>query len=174
MTDTDFYFGKIVKTHGLSGELTIRIDDDNVDFDSGLKYFLFDIQGAKIPFVVDKWGLHDNKIFVSFHDINTIEKARVYVGKSVYLPISMRPQLAEGEFFMSDLIGFTVIDKNHGELGKITDVIENTMQAIMSIDVEGKEVLIPYHDDFIEELDFEGKTLRLVAPDGLIDMYLNA
>ena len=80
-----------------------RHDDDNVDFDSELKYFLFDIQGAKIPFVVDKWGLHDNKIFVSFHDINTIEKARVYVGKSVYLPISMRPQLAEGEFFMSAL-----------------------------------------------------------------------
>ena len=168
-----FYFGKIVKTHGLKGEVTLRVDDDNVDYGDGLKYVMLDVEGAKIPYFITKCVLQDKKIFASFSDFDTLEKAEALVGKSVYLPLSMRPELEDGEILVEDLKGFEVIDSVKGNIGEITGVMENPTQCVLQILMNGKEILIPFHDDLVEELDIEAKTLRINAPEGLIDMYLD-
>lgn len=168
-----FYFGKIVKTHGLKGEVTLRVDDDNVDYGDGLKYVMFDVNGAKIPYFITNCVLQDKKIFVSFSDFDTLEKAETLIGKSVFLPSSMRPELEDGEILVEDLKGFEVIDSVKGNIGKINDVMENPTQCVLQILVNGKEVLIPFHDDLVEELDVEAGILKINAPEGLIDMYLD-
>ena len=41
--DSCFYVGRIVKTHGIKGEVTLRIDNDDFDDIEALNYFLLDI-----------------------------------------------------------------------------------------------------------------------------------
>ena len=51
--DKCFYIGKIVKTHGLKGEVTLRIDNEQFDEIEELNYFLLDINDKLIPFFIE-------------------------------------------------------------------------------------------------------------------------
>ena len=47
------------------------------------------------------------------------------------------------------------------------------IQAVIQVMKDGKEILIPIHDDIIKKVDKKAKVLTVKAPEGLIDMYLN-
>lgn len=170
--DDSFYFGRIVKTHGLKGEITIRIDDDRINPEAELKYFLVEINGKKVPYFVESVVYHSNKLYVSVQDIKTLEAASNLVGKDVFLSNDMRPQLDEGEFTYDEIIGFKLIDEKKGELGEVSDVIEYPTQSVIQVFVNGKEVLIPFHEDIVKSVDKEAKSLTVSLPEGLVEMYL--
>ena len=67
-------------------------------------------------------------------------------------------------------IGYTVIDERHGELGKITDVDETTINVLLQIDHHGNELLLPAAEELITTADHENKTLRVSVPEGLLDL----
>ena len=84
----------------------------------------------------------------------------------------MMPQLAEDEFYYQEIIGFKLIDVAKGEIGEISNVLEYPTQAVIQVMKDGKEILIPIHDDIIQKVNKKAKTLTVKAPEGLIDMYL--
>jgi 16S rRNA processing protein RimM len=51
-------------------------------------------------------------------------------------------------------------------------VNEQTAQALFVINNNGKQVLIPIHDEIIKKVDRENKIIFIKAPEGLIDLYL--
>ena len=52
-------------------------------------------------------------------------------------------------------------------------MLEYPTQAVIQVMHDGKEILIPIHDDIIQKVNKKAKTLNINAPEGLIDMYLN-
>ena len=170
--DTCFYVGKIVKTHGLKGEVTLRIDNEQFDEIEELNYFLLDINDKLIPYFVENITFHSNKSFVLFQDLKTLETANQLVGKSVYLPLDLLPEKDGNDFYSHEVVDFLVIDEEKGELGKVQEIIEYPTQSLIQILINGKEVLIPIHDDIIQDVNREEKKIYIKAPNGLIDMYL--
>ena len=65
-----------------------------------------------------------------------------------------------------------IIDKIKGNIGICKDFIDISNQPIMQVDCDGKEILIPAVDDIFEEVDREKRILRVNAPEGLIDIYM--
>lgn len=170
--DTCFYVGKIVKTHGLKGEVTLRIDNEQFDKIEELNYFLLDINDKLIPYFVENITFHSNKSFVLFQDLKTLEAANQLVGKSVYLPLDLLPEKDGNDFYSHEVVDFLVIDEEKGELGKVQEIIEYPTQSLIQVLINGKEVLIPIHDDIIQDVNREEKKIYIKAPNGLIDMYL--
>ena len=170
--DKCFYVGRIVKTHGLKGEVTLRIDNEQFDDIEELNYFLLDLNDKLIPFFVEDIAYHSNKAFVLFQDMKTLEAASQLVGTSAYLPLDLLPEREGNDFYSHEVIDFMVVDEEKGELGKIQDVVEYPTQSLIQIVKEGKEILIPIHDDIIKNVDRVGKKIFIKAPRGLIDMYL--
>ena len=170
--DTCFYVGKIVKTHGLKGEVTLRIDNEQFDEIEELNYFLLDINDKLIPYFVENITFHSNKSFVLFQDLKTLEAANQLVGISVYLPLDLLPEKNGNDFYSHEVVDFLVIDEEKGELGKVQEIIEYPTQSLIQIVINGKEVLIPIHGDIIQDVNREEKKIYIKAPNGLIDMYL--
>lgn len=170
--DKCFYVGRIVKTHGLKGEVTLRIDNEQFDDIEELNYFLLDVNDNLIPFFIEDIAYHSNKAFVLFQDLKTLEAASRLVGNSAYLPIELLPEKDGNDFYSHEVVDFLVIDEAKGELGKVREIIEYPTQSLMQIVINEKEVLIPIHDDIIKDVDREGRKIVVKAPDGLIDMYL--
>jgi len=54
----------------------------------------------------------------------------------------------------------------------VKGVNDTTNQAILEIERNGSEILIPLIDDFIKSVDREQKKIILEVPEGLIDIYL--
>lgn len=170
--DTCFYVGKIVKTHGLKGEVTLRIDNEQFDEIEELNYFLLDINDKLIPYFVENITFHSNKSFVLFQDLKALEAANQLVGISAYLPLDLLPEKDGNDFYSHEVVDFLVIDEEKGELGKVQEIIEYPTQSLIQIVINGKEVLIPIHDDIIQDVNREEKKIYIKAPNGLIDMYL--
>ena len=170
--DKCFYVGRIVKTHGIKGEVTLRIDNDDFDDIEELNYFLLDLNDKLIPFFIENIGYHSNKSFILFQDINTLEAASQLVGKAAYLPLDLLPEREGSDFYSHEVIDFVVIDDEKGELGKVKEIIEYPTQSLIQIIKDDKEILIPIHEDIVKNVDREGKKIYIKAPSGLIDMYL--
>lgn len=174
MTKNDcFFFGKITKTHGLKGEVTIKIDVANPEDFTELRYLLVEEKAGLIPYFVENQKISGDKMFVQLQDVKKVEQAVAFIGKAVFLPNEMMPELEEDEFYYSEIVGFRLIDAEKGEIGQISDVLEYPTQAVIQVMKDGKEILIPIHDDIIEKVDKKAKVLNIKAPEGLIDMYLN-
>ena len=167
-----FYLGRVAKTHGIKGEVTIRLDVDDPSQYRGMKFFLLEINKVLTPFFVEKVSCSGDKFYVTIQDIKTVEAASALTGKEVYLPLEMLPKLSGKQFYYHEVKGFMVVDEEKGELGPIAEVIEYPTQAIIQVFKDKKEILIPILDQVIQKVDRKAKRLYIKAPEGLIEMYL--
>lgn len=167
-----FYLGRVAKTHGIKGEVTLRLDVDDPSAYLNMKYFLLEINKVLTPFFVERIVQSGDKFYVAIQDIKTVEAASALTGKEVYLPLELLPKLTGKQFYYHEVKGFTVVDAEKGELGPINDVLEYPTQAILQVFKGQKEILIPILDHVIQKVDRKAKKLYIAAPEGLIDMYL--
>jgi 16S rRNA processing protein RimM len=172
--DDCFYLGKITKLFGYKGEVNLFLDTDSPENYYNIQSVLLDIQGELIPFMCDNIKQKNKfNLIVSFQNVNDDEVAAL-VNSSVYLPITMLPQLKGNKFYYHEVKLFKVVDKIHGEIGYVNDFYDNPGHDIMSvINEDNKEILIPVADQFFEAIDRANKTIFITTPDGLVDLYLS-
>ena len=166
-----FYLGKIVKPFSYKGELVLFLDVDDIYEYEDLAYVYIDINKKLVKYDIDTFRYHGNKVVVQFKDVTT-DVAAFLVGKEMFLPTEFLPELTGNQFYFHEVIGFEVIDDKKGNIGRIKEFIEN-VQPIMITDLDGKEILIPAVDEVIKQVDRENKIMKISAPEGLIDIYLN-
>ena len=176
-----YYLGYTAKTHGKNGELIVKlIVKLNVDFPEEYNNLesLFIQQNKKdktvIPFFLSKAQVQNSgNLLIKIEDINDPSVAKKLIGKAVYLPLASLPQLTGNKFYYHEVIGFEIIDKEKGNIGKVSQVLEHPTQAIFEItNSENKEILVPITDEIITKVNREKKSISINAPEGLIDIYL--
>ena len=171
--DNCFSLGKITKTVGYKGELNLYLDTDSPENYYNIESVLIDIRGELIPFIIEQRKAK-NRFNISIK-LQNVEDDEVgdFVISEVYLPMSLLPKLDGNKFYFHEVIGFQVVDENHGTVGKIDGFYENITQPLMIIiGNENKEILIPVIDNFIKLVDRENKTIEISVPEGLIELYL--
>lgn len=103
---------------------------------------------------------------VCFADLDTPRRAEMIVGHELYMPADEQPD--DEEFYMEDLIGFTV---EAGKLrGTLTDYYDSDMNPLFGIDFGCGQRLVPAVEEFIAHIDFDRRTIKMVLPDGLVDL----
>lgn len=173
MKKEDCYkLGKLIKTHALKGEVSIFLDVDNPQYYKKIKSIFLDINGRLEEFGVERLHLHKKKNVIKLKGIDSIEQAEEILKTDVYLPLSTLPKLGENQFYYHDIIGYKAYNEEEA-LGEIKAIYQTAGQDLFAIDVDGKEVLVPMADEFIQEINQDDKFIRLVLPDGLLDLYLN-
>lgn len=169
--DDCFYFGKIGKPKGFKGEVNIIIDNDSPIVPESLKE-VFLLVGRKLvmyPLTAYKLNLKGNALgrvegLNSDVDINRIKNL------SIYLPKEMLPSLEKDEFYLHDLVGCKLFDKNKGEVGEIVELNTQTVQTLMFVQTDKDEITVPFVDDFIVEINTSAKKVILDLPEGIIDL----
>ncbi|NCT18370.1 MAG: 16S rRNA processing protein RimM [Flavobacteriaceae bacterium CG_4_8_14_3_um_filter_34_10] len=168
-----FYLGKIVRKYSFKGEVLIKLDTDEPELYTQMESVFVDLNKNLIPFFIEKSALHKSTLLrVQFEDIDSEKKADDLIGLEVYLPLAELPQLEDDQFYFHEIIGYMVKDIHFGKVGILKGINDSGAQALFEIDREGKEILIPLNDDFIEKVDKKNKILLLDTPEGLIDIYL--
>ncbi|WP_435578363.1 ribosome maturation factor RimM [Gilvibacter sp.] len=168
-----FFLGKIVKKYSFKGELLVTLDTDEPETYTQMESVFVEINHNLVPFFIESISLHKSRMLrIQFEDCYSEEEADALLGCELYLPLDLLPPLEGNKFYFHEIIGFTIKDMNHGEVGKITAVNDQTAQDLFIIDADGTEVLIPINDTFIKEVNREQQFILLETPPGLIDLYL--
>ncbi len=165
--------GKLLKTHGLNGEMSVMLDVDNPEDYREIEKIYIQIKGQLTEYQVEGVYFFQKKDVIKLKGVDKIEQAQRLLGCELYLPLSELAELEDGEFYFHDVIGFQVVDKNLGKLGLVAEFYESDTQTLLSMAYQGHEVLIPVHDDIVLEADFDEKTLITNLPNGLLEVYLN-
>lgn len=156
--------GKVLKTHGLKGELKIKPLTDFVEerFVKGNKVFINDTE-----LVIKSTRNFKGSILVIFEgyeDINLVEK---FHSQDIY-DFQDNIILEEDQFFFSDLLECEVYN-NDKLVGKVVDILENPTQDVLIIKTINGNKMVPYVDAFIKEVDIEAKIIKINVIKGLID-----
>ena len=171
--DDFFYLGKILKTHGNKGQVIVLLDVDDPEDYLALESVYLDLHGERIPFFIGSLELkHNRKAVIQFQDFDSIEDAESLQGLEMYLPITKLPALKGNRFYYHEIIGFAVVDQQHGDIGLVEDILELPHQSLFQIRHGSKEILVPIVDDIILKVDRKKKQLLISAPEGLIEIYL--
>jgi len=163
-----FKIGYISKTHGLKGEVT-AVFENEFEWNEITSVFL-DFNGNLVPYFIEKISDRGDKSFIKFENVNAIEEAEVLKGHSVYLLKNIRPKLKRGQFYDDEVIGFTVEDETLGNLGLVNEVQGFDMNKLLTIDYNGKEILVPINSPFIKSVNKSQKVVRLSLPEGYLEM----
>ena len=163
--------GYISKTHGLKGHVILRIND-GLDIDSKIiKSIFIEREGSQVPYFIEECRPKNIGYIVKLETINTVDTSIKLVGKKVF---SLTDFIIEDENSLNEFIGYTIIDSVLGNIGVINDIDDKTNNVIIKvIHSSGKEIILPFNDDLIDEIDDDKKTIHYSAPEGLIDMYLS-
>ncbi len=165
--------GKVANTHGVRGELKIFpfTDFPEVRFAKG-KELLFispeDGTQLKVKIVSSR---EQKTVFVvkleGFDNINQVEK---YKGWDVKVPKEEAVEAEDNAYYFHEIIGCTVMTNEGEELGAITDILTPGANDVWVVKRKGgKELLIPFIEDIVKEVNIAEKTVKIEVMEGLLD-----
>ena len=166
-----FKIGKLAASTGLKGELVLQQNLGKKNTFKGLEaIFLEEKKDSFIPYFIQSTKIRsDNETVIKLEGIDIVETARKLTPKEVWLLEEDFKKFAAKSSPIA-LLGFNII--NEGEdLGEILEVIEQPHQVLCSILLNGKEALIPIHEDSLEKVDAKNRKVYVNLPDGLLEIY---
>jgi 16S rRNA processing protein RimM len=106
-----------------------------------------------------------------FADITSMDEAEALRGLEIQVPIEERARLSAGSYFVSDLIGCAVWEAGApSALGSVRDVEFPGGAALLAVDTNEGEVLVPLAAEFCIRIDVKAKRIDVTLPEGLRDL----
>lgn len=133
--------------------------------------------------VLSHWlpsGRNQGRIVLKLSGVDTISQAEQLAGADLVVPASSRVALSEGSFYISDLVGFAVV--NDGTpVGHIEDVsfpltsdgtrrLPDAAPLLVVRSAIGGEILIPFVLSIVRRIDHETRSMHTTLPEGLLDL----
>ena len=166
-----FKIGKLAASVGLKGELVLKHSLGKKTSLKGLEtIFLEERKDSFMPYFISTTAIkNDAELYIKLEGIDSKETARKLTPKEVWITDTDFKKFAAKSSPIA-LLGFNII--NEGEdLGEILEVIEQPHQVLCAILLNGKEALIPIHEDSLEKVDTKKRRVYVNLPDGLLDIY---
>lgn len=159
----------MVGTHGLRGELRVRpLTGGSSALLDAQRVLLRHGAGEAVTYTVTRSAVHRNMVLLKLRGIDLIEQAEVLVGARVLMPYADLGELPEDEFYWFELEGMTVVDRHHGELGRIEDLFETPAHDVYVVRGRYGEVLIPAVAEMIVSVDRQQRCMTVELPEGLV------
>ncbi|MEO8403595.1 MAG: ribosome maturation factor RimM [Chitinophagaceae bacterium] len=168
-----FKIGKFVAVHGLSGELLLKHTLGKKTSLKGLPaFFIEDKKNSFLPWFIETASIkNEEEIYLKIDGIDSREAAMKQLAqREVWVTADEFKKFASKKA-PSSLLGYTIINETE-PLGEILEIIEQPHQLLCRLQIQGKEVLIPLHEDTLKKADHKKRQVIVQLPEGLLDIYL--
>jgi len=159
-----------VRRHGVRGELRLLPHNpDSPLLESVERVAITD--GAGEPRWMRIVGRRPHKRFMllRFENVDTAEAADQIVGRVVAVPRDQLPELEDEEFYHVDLLGCAVATADGRELGQVEEILQTGSNDVLVVRHQGAEVLVPWIDEVVVEVDCERRRIVIDPIPGLLD-----
>ncbi len=162
--------GKIARVNGYEGYVTVKLEKEYIDDIPEMECVFIETDGKPVPFFISASEYCGGDLLkLKFEGYETFEKISEFSGYKIFLTTVREENIPEN--IQESVIGFKVISGKRKNIGTITEIIQNPGQKLLKLVSPGnKEILIPYHEDFILSLDARKKTIMVEIPEGLTEI----
>jgi len=166
--------GRIVKPHGVIGELKVAPETDDPDRFHDLETVQvgadeasttsFDIVSVRL-----QSSRHGITVLLKLEGINSREAAESLKKQRIFASQDDLPPLEDGEYYLSDLIGLPVETITQEPVGTVVDVFEGPGQDLLVVQrSDAGRVMVPLVPEFVPEIDVDNAIIRIDPIDGLL------
>jgi 16S rRNA processing protein RimM len=164
--------GQVVNVRGLKGELKILslTNFSAQRYKKGKTILLHnETNDHQIKVVVKSFFKTGNLDYVQFEEITDVEPAKTYIGYYLKIPVSELKNLGPNSFYYHQLLGCSVFVGNKliGMVNKIDDIGAQQLLRIKP-HVDGKDILVPFVEHFLEKVDINNKKIIIRNVEGLL------
>lgn len=165
--------GKIVRPHGIRGELRMKILTDYPErIGNELKTVYIGTDANQLDaetYIIQSARFHKDFLLLIVKDIHTRNEAELLRNLYVMIDLEHAVPRDEDEVYLYELIGLTVKTGDDKILGDIRDVIETGANDVYVVrGREYGELLIPIHDETLVNIDTETGFVTVNLPEGLL------
>ncbi len=168
---SEFRVGVISSTHGIRGEVkAFPTTDDPARFRELTQVTLV-TKRERRTLEIEKVRFFKQFVIVKFKGIDDINDMERYKGAELWIDREQAVPLEEGEYFIADLIGLSVMTDEGKKLGTLREVIRTGANDVYEVLMEdGKTVLLPVIDECVLDVDLEKGEVLVHVMDGLLDL----
>lgn len=146
--------GRVVKAHGLRGELVVEsLSDVPGRFDPGQA-----VHVAGTPRTIASSRAHQGRLLVTFdgiHDRTDAEALRGAVLTAPAVDVS-----GSDTYYAHELVGMAVVLEDGTWVGEVVDVVEVPASAgydLLEVDTDGRRWLLPAADELVEVVEWRSE-----------------
>lgn len=165
--------GTLGRKHGTRGEVRLQLSRSIIGADDDVPDCLFiEIDGLPVPFFIDEWRERGTEsMLVKFDGVDTDAQATALTGCRAFVLTHDLDDDADGPHPWLALRGYAVHDAEGTNIGEVADVDDRNDNIILYVTVpDGREVMLPFHEDLLLATDHAARTLRMAIPEGLLTL----
>lgn len=161
-------FAKIINTHGVKGECKIALLED---FESNL--FREGIEVIVVPsqkkLTINTRRTHKGFELVTFKEIEDMNSAELLKNEFLEMNEEDLCDKEDGSYYNFELINLKVVSEEGTSLGNIKAIEKTLANDVIRISREGaKDLLVPFVDAFVKDIDLDSETMVIHVIEGLL------
>jgi 16S rRNA processing protein RimM len=172
----DLVVGRVVKAHGISGEVVVevRTDDPDARFVPGVALRARASRGgAERSYVVDSVREHGGRLLLRLVGVADRETADGLRGNVFLVDSADLPPIEDSdEFYDHQLEGLRVLTTSGQHVGTVAEVLHTAAGELLAIrpDSDGGEVLVPFVSAIVTSVSLVDRTIEIDPPEGLLEL----
>ena len=169
--------GRVVKAHGITGEVVIEVRTDDPDrrFAPGNSLCLRQPRqgGAGRGYVVEAVRDHGNRLLVRLAGVADRDAADALRGGLLVVDSAQLPPIEDpDEYYDHQLEGLRVRTTTGQNLGTVAEVLHTAGGELLAVkpDHGRDELLVPFVSAIVTSVSLDAQTVEIDPPDGLLDL----
>ncbi|POX63816.1 ribosome maturation factor RimM [Streptomyces sp. Ru62] len=162
---------RIGRAHGIKGEVTVEVRTDEPELRLAPGAVLATDPASAGPLTIETGRVHSGRLLLRFAGVSDRNAAEAL--RNTLLIAEVDPEeLPEGEdeYYDHQLIDLDVVTEDGTEVGRITEISHLPTQDLFIVErPDGTEVLIPFVEEIVTEIDLAEQKAVIAPPPGLID-----
>ncbi|MET9525599.1 ribosome maturation factor RimM [Streptomyces coeruleorubidus] len=162
---------RIGRAHGIKGEVTVEVRTDEPELRLAPGAVLTTDPASVGPLTIETGRVHSGRLLLRFEGVSDRTGAEAL--RNTLLIADVDPEeLPEGEdeYYDHQLIDLDVVTADGTEVGRITEISHLPTQDLFIVErPDGSEVMIPFVEEIVAEIDIEEQKAVITPPPGLID-----
>jgi 16S rRNA processing protein RimM len=161
--------GDLGSPHGLRGQLRLWPLEAGAPSLTAGRRVLLARDDAWHAAVVRSIARHGRGMLLALDGIDDRTAAARLTGMRILVRAADLPAAGEGEFYVHELHGFTMVTTDGRALGTIEDTFATGLNDVWVVRGEDREHLIPIIGDVVREIDRDGRRVVIEPMPGLLD-----
>lgn len=162
---------RIGRAHGIKGEVTVEVRTDEPELRLGPGAVLATDPASTGPLTIETGRVHSGRLLLRFEGVRDRTGAEAL--RNTLLIAEIDPQELpeeEDEYYDHQLMDLDIVTKDGIEVGRITEISHLPSQDLFIVErPDGSEVMIPFVEAIVTEIDLEEQRAIIDPPPGLID-----